>query len=72
MLDWFFKGHDPFPEATGEQWNKELSTGLNHLRSGSISALVTKISRKNNMKTLSIKNYENLVLHSLEVRICYA
>jgi hypothetical protein len=68
MLDWFFKGHDPFPESTGEQWNKELSTGLNHLRSGSITVLFSKIARKNNMKTLSIKNYENLVLHSLEVR----
>lgn len=39
MLDWFFKGQDPFPEATGEQWNKVLLTGLNHLRSGTISPL---------------------------------
>lgn len=69
MFDWFFKGQDPFPEYVGEQWNKELSTGLNHLRSGSISALFTKVVRKNSMKTLSIKNYENLLLHSLEVSL---
>ena len=71
VFDWFFKGQDPFPEATGEPWNKDFSTRLTHLRSGYINTLFGLIVRKNTMKGLSIKNYENLLLHSLDVRFYY-
>jgi hypothetical protein len=67
MLDWFFKGEDTFPEAgSSEQWNKELTAKLGHLRSGAMGSIFGKIVSKNSLKNLSIKNFENLLLHSLE------
>ncbi len=67
VLMCFFRNEQPFPEFSQQQWNKELTHKLLLLQQQHKATLQLKLLQKTGM--ISLKHYENLVLHSLDVRV---
>lgn len=67
VVSCFFKNEPAFPEYQSEPWNKDLNLKLNHLQQSNKGVILSRIIDSNTMKSISFKNFENLILHSLEV-----
>ena len=72
MIGCFFKGEQVFPEFLTDGWNKQLTLKLNHLQQSTKGIILSRIIDKNPLKQISFKNFENLILHSLDVTYHYS
>ncbi|TNV87616.1 hypothetical protein FGO68_gene5042 [Halteria grandinella] len=66
ILRCFFSGEQAFPDFQGEMWNKELTMKLTHIQQQTKGAILSRIIEVNPLKSLSFKNFENMLLSSLE------
>eukprot|EP00347_Sterkiella_histriomuscorum_P003316 403364752 len=67
VINCYFRNEVAFPEfQQTDSWCKDFNLKLIHLQQSYKGMILTRIIDKNPMKQISFKNFENLILHSLE------